>query len=524
MELLKLVIVDDEEILLQGLLDTYDWNDMGFEVVGSARSGEQAIKVIRETAPHAVLTDIRMKQITGLMVMDEIQKSGQDCLFIVLSAYQDFAYAQQACDLGAFAYLLKPIDSIKLRETMERAYRACRKQMEMAEKSESWEKIFAGDSDSYLRMSVWQYIRGSISKERLEEIFAVFAGELGEGDLYITILADYDFAYKIMNPILQKDPDFARRLEEVIRERFFCWRFENGDENTAFLVKTFDALAVQELKRMVDNVKKELRIPIVAVISKPYRGISGIKRSYEEAKTLFAAASFSDDGYFDFPGEPEEKSGGLCLQESETILRAVRGNDLAALKQAFVGFIYSLPAKEEEQCRQIHYMMLKAECMISESYGMTEDLQQQFRNYYTQLHQLTAVQSVNICYEILIAVVENRKKEKMQSAGAAKDYINAALAYIDEHLQEEDLSIVSVAAYVYLNPVYFGRVFKNTLHMTFKQYLLQRRMEKAKSLLEDGKKSIGSICEQVGISNPSYFTQLFKQYTGKLPSEYKREV
>ena len=79
------------------------------------------------------------------------------------------------------------------------------------------------------------------------------------------------------------------------------------------------------------------------------------------------------------------------------------------------------------------------------------------------------------------------------------------MAYIDEHLDNEDLSIVSVATHVYLNPVYFGRVFKNTFHMTFKQYLLQRRMELAKRLLEDGRTSIGNICEQVGISNPSYF-------------------
>lgn len=58
MKLLKLVIVDDEPILLQGLLDTYDWADMGFKVVGSAQSGEQAIEVIKETKPHVVLTDI----------------------------------------------------------------------------------------------------------------------------------------------------------------------------------------------------------------------------------------------------------------------------------------------------------------------------------------------------------------------------------------------------------------------------------------------------------------------------------
>ena len=134
MELLKLVIVDDEPILLQGLLDTYDWKGMGFRVVGTAQSGEQAIQVIEEVQPHVVLTDIRMKQITGLMVMEEIQKTDLECLFIVLSAYRDFDYAQQACDLGAFAYLLKPIEDEKLQETMQSAYKVCMERIENDEK------------------------------------------------------------------------------------------------------------------------------------------------------------------------------------------------------------------------------------------------------------------------------------------------------------------------------------------------------------------------------------------------------
>ena len=75
MELLKLVIVDDEPILLQGLLDTYDWESMGFEVVGSAKSGVQALDVIRREQPHVVLTDIRMKQMTR----SEERRVGKEC-------------------------------------------------------------------------------------------------------------------------------------------------------------------------------------------------------------------------------------------------------------------------------------------------------------------------------------------------------------------------------------------------------------------------------------------------------------
>ena len=159
MELLKLVIVDDEPILLQGLLDTYDWESMGFEVVGSAKSGVQALEVIRREQPHVVLTDIRMKQMTGLMVMEEIQKEQISCLFVVLSAYRDFEYAKHACDLGAYAYLLKPIDDEQLRSTMTGAYNTCIKQLRSEEKYESWEQLLLKDGDSFLQVVIQKYVQ-----------------------------------------------------------------------------------------------------------------------------------------------------------------------------------------------------------------------------------------------------------------------------------------------------------------------------------------------------------------------------
>ena len=128
------------------------------------------------------------------------------------------------------------------------------------------------------------------------------------------------------------------------------------------------------------------------------------------------------------------------------------------------------------------------------------------------------------CYRILCDDVDAMENEAAEDETVYfREYISEAVAYIQEHLQEEDLSIVSVAAHIYLNPVYFGRVFKNTFHMTFKKYLMEKRMEKARELLESGSGSIGDICDAVGIHNPSYFSHLFKQYTGKLPSEYRKE-
>ena len=229
--------------------------------------------------------------------------------------------------------------------------------------------------------------------------------------------------------------------------------------------------------------------------------------------------------YWKFESEEGHRTFIVKTQENTAVheLR-VRKNDAVQLKQAFVHFIYQLPHREELQCQYMHKIMVKTEFMLKDSYGMDESLNQQFENYYSNMRNLKAAKAVDVCYKILGTAIEKRLKnvEKKENKGS-KGYIAAAVAYIDEHLDNEDLSIVSVATHVYLNPVYFGRVFKNTFHMTFKQYLLQRRMELAKRLLEDGRTSIGNICEQVGISNPSYFSHLFKEYTGQLPRDYKRE-
>lgn len=527
MKLLKLVIVDDEPILLKGLLNTYDWPSMGFQVAGSAQSGEQAIQVIKEVRPHVVLTDIRMKQVTGLMVMEEIQKTDLECLFIVLSAYREFDYAQQACDLGAFAYLLKPVEDDKLRDTMQSAYKTCMDRMENEAKYESWENLLVKDCDSFLQVVVQKYVQNRIPGEKVEEVFRTLGDLPGNDDRFITVYVDIDLTYKITNSLDFEASRFAlmTQLEELIGKEYFFWRAQ-GDtlgSGSAFIIRTEDKDAVRKLKQLLERVKKDEQSPVVAAISKPYKKIEGIRRSYLEAQKLFEMASISGASAFT-ASEEAETSEAYSTDMDQLIVNAVRRNNGKELKDAFVQLIYSLPDNEDQQCTYLHRVMIKTEAMLQDSYGLTQELKEKFRSYYYNLESLHAAKAVDVCYKILCNAIESRQEvAEKDETGYFKEYLSEAVVYIEEHLHEEDLSIVSVASHIYLNPVYFGRVFKNTFHMTFKKYLMQQRMERAKALLVSGNASIGEICDTVGIHNPSYFSHLFKQYTGKLPSEYRKE-
>lgn len=526
MDLLKLVIVDDEPILLQGLLETYEWSAMGYQVVGTAQSGEQAIEVIEALRPQVVLTDIRMKQITGLMVMEEIQRKEIDCLFIVLSAYRDFEYAKQACDLGAFAYLLKPIEENKLYETMTNAYQICMEQVHNEEKYENWENLLRNDSTNFLQVIVQKYLQNRIPYSKIEEVFSSISDVIEEGDRFISVYADIDISYKITHSLEYEASRFTlvQQLENAIGERYFFWTFENEEGHPVFIIKTQENAVVRELKTILEMLKEQQHYPVIAAISKPYKGMPGIKRSYEEAAGLFDLASVSGAGAFTMDKEIKAECSESYPVDAELyVINAIRKNSEQQLKEAFVNFIYTLPKDEEMQSRYLHKIMLRAEFVIKDSYGMTQSLKESFQNYYSNLKHLDTARAVDVCYKVLYSAIKERQNStKGSDARYFSDYIEEAVAYIEEHLQEEELSIVSVAAHIYLNPVYFGRVFKHTFHMTFKKYLMKQRMERAKELILEGNDNMAAICEKIGIANPSYFSHLFKQYTGILPSEYKR--
>ena len=113
-----------------------------------------------------MLTDIRMKQISGLMVMEEIKKENPECQFVVLSAYRDFEYAKKACDLGAFAYLLKPIEDEKLQATMTDVGKICEDQIRNEEKYDRWERLLKRTEMDFCRLSCKNMSRTGCRKKK----------------------------------------------------------------------------------------------------------------------------------------------------------------------------------------------------------------------------------------------------------------------------------------------------------------------------------------------------------------------
>lgn len=116
--MLKILIVEDEDIIRKGLVFTIDWTSIGYVVVGEARNGEEGLEKILELSPDVVLADIKMPRMDGITMIQEAQKS-RNFRSLILTSYAEFEYAQKAIALQVFDYILKPVDEDELIKTMQ---------------------------------------------------------------------------------------------------------------------------------------------------------------------------------------------------------------------------------------------------------------------------------------------------------------------------------------------------------------------------------------------------------------------
>lgn len=117
--MLKVIIVEDEDLIRKGLIHTVDWLNLDCTIVGEASDGEEGLKLINDLRPDLVITDIKMPLMDGIEMLEQA-KSLHRFHSIILTSYSDFEYAKKAISLKVYEYLLKPIDEEKLIQIVEK--------------------------------------------------------------------------------------------------------------------------------------------------------------------------------------------------------------------------------------------------------------------------------------------------------------------------------------------------------------------------------------------------------------------
>lgn len=120
--MLTVLLVDDEMYVRKGLYELISWIELDMEIIGEAENGVEALNLIERLQPDVIITDIRMPILDGLELIRAVEKMPHlEPVFIIISGYHDFKYAQQAIRYGVHDYILKPIDDEELTATLQKS-------------------------------------------------------------------------------------------------------------------------------------------------------------------------------------------------------------------------------------------------------------------------------------------------------------------------------------------------------------------------------------------------------------------
>lgn len=277
MELLTMILVDDEPIILKGLLETYNWAGMGFSVVGTAKNGADALRLIEEKQPDVALTDVRMKKMDGLTLIERVKEAGWKTSFVVLSAYRDFEYAQKACRHGALSYLVKPIEEDELERTMAEVYELCTEKKFKEKNYTIWERILLEDKDNFLNQMLERYLEDGISEEELADFFRSLHRQEELEHYFAVVAVGIDLACRVAN---QKEYEMKQylletRLQKKLKENYRIWTQKGSGQTACYVVDLGSSPELEGVKETLLGQRQELKNELVSALSAPRRGIAG---------------------------------------------------------------------------------------------------------------------------------------------------------------------------------------------------------------------------------------------------------
>lgn len=521
----KVFFVEDEIVTREGIRDNVDWKGHGFEFSGEASDGEMALPLLQSARPDLLITDIKMPFMDGLQLSKIVRERMPWIKIIVLSGHDEFEYAQQAIGLGVTEYLLKPVTVNILHHTLQKiAAQLDRERAEQKNLIQLHEQL--DENRSMLRDRLLQrLIVGAMSPTEAVENSQALGLDLVARCYLVMLLKTI-----LGDRTEQFDYDEYQRVQHIViglveNNPDVFWLKKDWDElvlvmkgDTSECLEEDRDLLIAQIQQAVTQTRYQLAIGVGTTKKR----IADISQSFVEALLSLSQV-----------GGERVKDLDLSTNKAQWLKKnksAVEDYLLCGIQSEFDGFFdaYLQPLGEtaiESPLMKSYILMdvvVNAARLVHELGGTLEQVAPELISIETMLaHIQTVTQLRAQAQQILSRVLAFRDS---QSNGQVKHLVKQAKEYISGHYRDPNLSLDEVAGQVNLSASHFSVVFSHETCQTFKEYLIEVRMRKAKELLRTTDHRTAEIAYAVGYADPHYFSSAFKKHTGQAPTEFRSKA
>lgn len=521
--MIRVMIVDDEPVILKGLTNVIRWDELDCKVVSTAINGIDGLAKFDKTSPELIITDIQMPKMNGLEMLRRIRELSKQVRFVVLTGYKEFEYAKEAIQHGVDDYILKPIDQEALQSLIKKICTDINQQKLNLERVDrnvnliknkiAYDLIFGVKKDWD---GLYEYY-GVVYSEQKESVLIQVT--LDRKNISENELADGIMMDEVLD-------SFSKQLEELSEAyRFLC--ISCITHSTLFChIRKIDntQLRPAEVKEFCYRCSREIfnlyGLTSSTGISHIFKGVEDLNAARYETEQCIDISNYQGGNTIIAFNELSIEG---CEEEREVNLQGYfdaisHGIGIGHELEKLCSDIRSIRERSSVK-KIITRILLESYQIFSQKYFESSDVANEFSEWIGSILTAQSIhQLINILTESGL-----RLEERIASHNASKSgyILDRAIEYIHSHVHHE-FTLEDVANHIYVSKWYFCKLFKKEMNQSFNEYVSYIKIEEAKRMLRDNPLLKNyEIAEMLGYKDVRYFGQLFKKTSGMSPSEYR---
>lgn len=537
----SVLIVDDEFEIREGLCQQVPWHEYGITSVTQAADGDEALRLAEKCRPDLIITDIKMRGVSGLDLLRQLQAiEDYHWKAILISGYNNFSFAKQALHLGAMDYILKPISMTELDQMV-------RKSIEIITMERMEQKKRANINDEM------QFALPKLREELLHEIVeneydpyretrishrlkTLKLGWMKEMQLQLLIVeVDNLRALTYRHGIVDEKKLVLFGIGNVVSQTLSeemgpaSVLFKDSNERWIAVIGCNDYVAEERClslaEKCLERINRFVKVHASIALSPPARELRQLHQMYSRCEDFLKRKALQGGNrlFMEEEGEEEGRSNEKpSIREPDAVIDLVKyGND-EEIQEALLDFeemVQSWGSLDLRDVQQHIFTWLMEVYRAAAAVGWSDrSWERDPIGLWDKLEQYDTLQSLQEqVQQCLLALAGDFRK----MSNASSQIVQEAERIIRSRYAE-NLSLQLVSSAVHVTPVWLSNLYKKEKGRTFLEELTQVRISKAKEMLGESMHKIYQISYHVGYKDPVHFSKLFKKHVGITPKEYRR--
>lgn len=526
----RVLIVDDEALIRQGIIAKLKYNRFQCEEILEAEDGEEAIAIIKAQQPQIVITDIRMATINGIELIQIGKEICPRTRFIIVSGYAEFSYAEQAINMGVDGYLLKPIGNDAFVKTIAKVYGQLDKD-KVAHHIHHENRVL---EEHCINLTLEQKINTLIHSQKNHDDHGMMKPLFQHEKSYYYMLAilNIDGKSYYQSSFSYQDIDVLKFSVVNICDDIACECkkeiIHNLKDRNQTLILCYHK-SPHTLKHAVDKFLMDVYSKITKILSISLTiGISAVGDTvnsslYEQAReTLNTRLLYGENKIYKYENQSNKAKIALPLNDLNLLQKSIERYDLSSIKIVLQDIFSRRYMKDHTSTyiRMVWFEITNLLIKICNDLSMdtvslfnrlllTEDIVNQFEN----IDELVAY-----LYSTILKIFDYGTIKDLDY----KSRMTLCIQYLEQHYPEQ-IAVNDLAARFHMTSSYFSTLFKKETGKTVVKYLTQLRINQACNLLRETAHSVVDIAHMVGFEDPQYFFRVFKKVKDVTPLDYRNK-